>query len=229
MKGSVCRILAAATLLLTCTVQAQLTVNKIIVDFTSDMAPRDDVLLSNTSSSETLYINVEVLEVSDPGTDQEQRVIVDDPAQIGLIATPSRLILPPNGRQQVRLVNMITDNDSDRIFRVNFTPVAGETEVESTGVRLMIGYQALVIVRPERSNADIDMVRDNNAITLTNTGNTNLYLEGLRQCETAREEQCQSLADQRLYPGNSSTIELPGDGPVFFTAYDGRTRKSHRL
>ena len=229
MKGSVCRLLAAATLLLTCTVQAQLSVSKIIVDFSPDMAPRDDVLLSNTSTTETLYINVEVLEVSDPGTDQEQRVVVDDPAKIGLIATPTRLILPPNGRQQVRLVNMLTDNDSDRIFRVNFTPVAGETEAEETGVRLMVGYQALVIVRPDRLNAEIDMVRETDAITLTNTGNTNLYLEGLRQCETAREEQCQPLTEQRLYSGNSSTIELPGEGPVFFTAYDGETRQLHQL
>lgn len=229
MKGFVCRLLAATTLLLTCTVQAQLTVSKIIVDFTPDMTPRDDILLSNTSTTETLFINVEVLEVSDPGTDKEQRVIVDDPAKIGLIATPAKLILPPNGRQQVRLVNMLTENDSDRIFRVNFTPVTGEAKVEETGVKLMVGYQALVIVRPDRPETDLEMVRESDSITLSNNGNTNLYLEGIRQCKTAKEEQCESLVDQRLYSGNSSTIELPGNGPVFFTAYDGQKRKTHQL
>ena len=78
-----------AGLLLSQSLFAQLAVDRIIVDFTEESPNRNDVqLLLNTSETETLFINVEVLEVENPGTPEETRMMIDDPSKIGLIASP---------------------------------------------------------------------------------------------------------------------------------------------
>ena len=201
--------------------QAQLAIDRIIVDFTANSPPREDVRLTNSSSTDTLYIQVDVLEVSSPGTDKEQRVVVDDPAKIGLIASPNKLIIPPNSSQLVRLVSLLPPEDSDRIFRVDFTPVVGEQDIEQSSVQIMVAYQALVIVRPARAVVDIQGERDGNTLTLRNNGNTNAYLESGTHCMADSSDECQPLPANRLYAGNTMEIELPGDGEVSFSINTG--------
>ncbi|MGI9274351.1 MAG: hypothetical protein ACR2PT_05780 [Endozoicomonas sp.] len=156
-----------------------------------------------------------------PGTKKETRVIVDDPSKIGLIATPNRVILPPGSRRLVRLVSLFPAESAERIFRVNFTPVAGEFEAEQSSVRLMIGYQALIIARPGKTVFDLQGERKGNTLTLTNKGNTNVYLDTVRQCQDKKLQDCSPLVENRLYPGNTWELELDGDGPVAFDAFDG--------
>ena len=218
------RILAVGLLLCSSLAQAQLAVDRIIIDISPDEPPREDVRLANTSSTETLYVQVDVLEVDKPGTPDEQRKIVDDPALIGMIASPTKLVLPPGSSQLVRLVSLLPPDDQDQVFRVNFTPVTGDLETEETSVRLMVGYQALVIVRPDEPEADIQAVRKGNVLTLSNAGNTNVYLDAGRECKTDKLEACTAITGNRLYSGNSWDIELAGDGPVAFNIYDGERK-----
>ena len=201
--------------------QANLAVDRIIVDFTAGSSQQNDVQLANTSETETLFVNIEVLEVGAPGTPEESRVVTDDPSRIGLIATPNRVILPPGSRRLVRLVNLFPPEKEERIFRVNFTPVAGEFEAEGSAVRLMVGYQALVIVRPNSTTFDLIGERNGNILTLTNQGNTNVYLDTVRQCSDKDKDECMSITENRLYPGNVWEIELEDDHSVTFNAFDG--------
>lgn len=229
MKHILTRLLVISSLLVSFSVQAQLSLNKIIVNFASDSAPTDDVLLQNSSSVEPLFVKVEVLEVLNPGTKSEQRNVVDDPSKIGLVATPAKLILPPNAQKTVRLINLQDNGKKDRIYRINFTPVVGDQNAKQTGVKLMIGYQALIIVRPSNMNAKLDSKRDGKVLSLHNTGNTNIFVESLRQCKTNRLEECTSIPERRVYAGNNIKIDLPGTGPVVFDIFDGETRKRVQL
>ena len=210
-----------AGLLLSQSLLAQLAVDRIIVDFTADSPNRNDVQLYNTSETETLFINVEVLEVENPGTPEEARVITDDPSKIGLIASPNRVILAPGSRRLVRLVNLFPAEDEERIFRVNFSPVAGEFEAEQSAVKLMVGYQALIIVRPEKTVFDLDGQRKGNTLTLTNNSNTNVYLSNIRQCDDQESDSCTTYVENRLYPGNVWKMDLTGQGMLSFDANDG--------
>ncbi len=221
MWYQICRMLAAVLLFYGGLAQAQLAVDRIIIDIAPDAPPREDVRLSNSSETETLYIQVEVLEVDNPGTPNEQRKVVDDPAAIGMIASPTRLVIPPGSSQLVRLVSLLPSDDRDQIFRVNFTPVTGELVAEETSVKIMVGYQALVIVRPNEPEPDVQAIRKGNILTLTNRGNTNVYLDAGRECKTGKLEECTVITGNRLYSGNSWDIELEGDGPVAFNIYDG--------
>ena len=100
-------IIGIAGLLLSQSLFAQLALDRIIVDFTEESPNRNDIQLINSSKTETLFVNVEVLEVTDPGTDKETRIVVDNPSKIGLIASPNRVILPPGNCRLVQGKNMI--------------------------------------------------------------------------------------------------------------------------
>ena len=202
---------------------AQLAVDRIIVDITADEPPREDVRLSNISETETIYIQVDVLSVKNPGTDEEERKIVDDPAKIGLIASPTKLIIPPQNSQLVRLVSLLPSDGKDQIFRVNFTPVSGEFAAKETAVQFMVGYQVLVIIRPDDAKAKLVSKRNGDTLTISNLGNTNVYLESGKQCDTEEKVNCTPLTENRLYSGNNWKIDLPSKGPVAFDVYNGDT------
>ncbi|WBA83437.1 fimbria/pilus periplasmic chaperone [Endozoicomonas sp. GU-1] len=210
-----------AGLLLSQCLYAQLAIDRIIVDFNEESPNRDDVQLVNTSATETLFINIEVLEVNNPGTEEETRVITDDPAKIGLIATPNQVILPPNTRRLVRLVNLLPAEGQERIFRVNFSPVSDELETGNNAVKLMVGYQALIMVRPEKTVFALEGQRNGNTLTLTNNSNTNVMLNNIRQCTDQSRDDCTRYVERRLYPGNVWSMDLTGEGPLSLTAADG--------
>lgn len=218
-------LIGIAGLLLSQSLFAQLAVDRIIVDFTEESPNRNDVQLINTSKTETLFVNVEVLEVTHPGTDKEKRVVADDPSKIGLVASPNRVILPPGNRRLVRLVNLFPTEGQERIFRVNFSPVVGETDQK--GVKILVGYQALVIVRPEETVFNLIGKREGNTLTLTNNSNTNVYLSNIRQCVDKESEECTNYVENRLYPGNTWKLDLTGKGTLSFSADDGND--SHKM
>ena len=213
------RIVGITALLFSQSLLAQLAVDRIIVDFDDESPNRNDVQLINTSETDTLFVSVEVLEVTDPGTAKEKRVVVDDPAKIGLVATPNRVILPPGNRRLVRLVNLFPTEDQERIFRVNFSPVVGESD--EAGVKILVGYQALIIVRPEKTVFDLVGKREGNTLTVTNNSNTNVYVSNIRQCDNKESEECTRYVETRLYPGNVWELDLTGKGALSFNADDG--------
>ena len=182
---------------------ASLAVDKMIVDFASDSSELNDVQLINNSETETLFINIEVLEVNNPGAKNESRISVDDPTKVGLIATPNRLILPAGSRRNIRLVNLFPADHEERVFRVNITPTPGESDeqIEGGSLRIMVGYQILVIVRPNSTDFNLVGERKGDTLKLTNNSNTNVYLSRINQCPDSESEDCEYFAENRLYPG----------------------------
>ena len=72
---------------------ASLGIDRSILIFESGKAPRQDVIASNSGST-NLFLEVEVLEVTDPGSDQEQPAVVIDPESIGLVAAQAAPVMP---------------------------------------------------------------------------------------------------------------------------------------
>ena len=69
-------------------VLADMYVDRSIVIFEAETQPRQDIKVSN-SGEEVMYVQVEVFQVNDPGESTEERIKVNDPKQIKLIATPN--------------------------------------------------------------------------------------------------------------------------------------------
>lgn len=213
-------LLLILSLLLSLTAHASMLVDRTILTFEPGAAPRHDVSITNPDN-ENLYIEVTVLDVANPGTEQETRTPVKDPESIGLVAAPRLLMIPAGGRRTVRLVNLNGHGDSERVYRVNITPVAPPIETKGMAIRVLIGYQVLVFVAPQKPQPNLVGRRKSNILTLENQGNVNLMLSDGQQCPTITLDSCAEITGRRLYPGNRYQIELPNNGPLFFRVTDG--------
>ena len=195
-----------------------------IIDFSSTEPPRHDVTVIN-QGNDIAYVQVEVLEVVNPGTDKEERNVVSNPEQVQFVASPSKLAIPAGGRKQVRLVNLAPPGE-ERIFRVNFTPVLPPLEdtTEGLGVKFVVAYQVLALIHPAEPTENLEIKRNPKSITIHNQGNTYALISNVRQCDKTGENCKDDLGSKRLYVGNSMEIPLPyADTPVTYklTNYKG--------
>lgn len=212
-------ILACLTIL-SAGASAEMFVDRSIVIFEPGAQPRQDVEVSNTGD-EVIYVQVDVLQVSNPGTPDEVREKVENPQDLKLLATPSKLIIPPGSRKLVRIVNLQTNNDEERVYRINVTPIVPPLQEETSQLRIVVAYQVLTIVQPNDPETNLSVTRDGNIIRFSNSGNTNVLLSEGQQCSD--ETTCEDLPSRRLYAGNSWEHELPFDAPVSYSVrtFDG--------
>lgn len=191
---------------------ADMAISNAYVEFRAGAAQRDDIEVRN-EGGETMYIMVDVEEVLEPGTDREHRVSSPDPEALGLLVSPRRLVVEPGSRRVVRLSLIAPPIERDRIWRVTFRPVVGELKAETTAIRVLIAYGALVVARPSSPVAEIVAERAGSRLTLVNRGRSNALLYDGRQCD-AGGDRCVDLPTRRLYAGNIWEVELPYDTPA---------------
>lgn len=214
-------LLLATLLMASVQGHAAMILDRTILTFAAGEPPRHDVSVTNPDN-ENLYIEVSVLEVTNPGTPEETREVVKDPESIGLIAAPRLLMVPPGGRRNIRLVNLNGHGDSERVYRVNVTPTPPPAEAEGLAIRFLIAYQLLIFVEPETPVKNLVATRNGNVLQLHNDGNVNVFLSHGQQCQSKDKESCTEVTGTRLYPGNRKDIELPAaSGPVFFRVTSG--------
>lgn len=201
--------------------QARLGVSPVIVDFQPEQPKSSDIELFN-DGTERVYVVVEPSEIKRAGTAAERRDQVPDPKLLGLLAAPSRLILEPGQRKYLRIVMLNDPADSDRIYRVTVKPVTGEIEASTTGVKILVGYDVLVIQRPTQPKAEIRGSRSANSLTLSNDGNTNAELFQGRECDAAKLH-CRDLPGHRLYAGASWTVPINANDRVEYSIKTGQS------
>jgi P pilus assembly chaperone PapD len=211
---------------------AEMVLDRSILVFDGDDAGRQDVEVTNTGA-ENLYLDTEILRVTDPGTEQEARVEVEDPGAAGLLVTPARMVVPPEGRRLVRVVPLEERGETDRIYRVNLLPVVPPLTAETTAVKVVVAYQLLVILRPRDPQPDLVWTRDGDRIRFRNQGNTNVLLYNGSQCPEGIEPGSEECVDigvaRRLYAGNEWELDLPLAAPVEFTATVGKRNVRRRF
>lgn len=211
---------------------ANMALDKVILDFQPGEILRDDIEVSN-QGEETLFITIAPSEIVNPGTENQNRVSSPDPRKMGLLATPNRMILKPGERRLVRVASLGRPSGGDRIYRLTVKPVVGEVKSEETALKLLIGYDVLIMVRPANPQADLHATRDGRRIAFENTGNTNLLLFRGEQCEDPadlkeikngddQEDSCVDLPTRRIYAGNHWEVDLPFDTPARFFVSDGQ-------
>lgn len=204
---------AAGLLLASPQTRADFAISNAILYFESGKADRQDIEVENTGA-ETLYLSVTPYAVRHPGTPQEQREKIEDPAASGLLVTPNKLALPPNTRKLLRFTNLLADRAEEGVYRVEIAPVSGKLIAEQTGVKLQVGYEVLVLMQPAQVNADLTSKRQGDRLELTNTGNTNVYLRDGRNCpaQDFSDSRCVALEDKRIYPGGTHAVTLRHGG-----------------
>ncbi len=190
---------------------ANMVLSEAILHFEPGKPLRKDIEVENPSS-ENLYIEITPSVVVEPGTENEKRQPINDPRESGLLVTPNKLVVPPGGRKLVRLVSLKALGEEERVYRVTFKPVVGELETEQIGIKILVGYEVLVLMQPATPEPNLVAKRNGKTLSFMNEGNTNVLLREGKQCpkgSSADDENCESLGGRRLYPGNSWSVELP--------------------
>lgn len=217
------RILMTAGLWLAAmeTAAAQLAVDRLWIEFDDPRERAGDVLVVN-NGDERFYIMVTTSEIVLDENGEEVRVTSDNPDELGLLTTPNRMILDPGEAGNVRIVRIAEDTREDRVYRVKIEPrvgalsIEGESEASRTaGIRVLSAYDVLVTARPDEPVWDLEAVREDGVISITNTGNTNILLFEVRICPNAdvpEDEEaamCEQRPSMRLRAGERWRAELP--------------------
>jgi P pilus assembly chaperone PapD len=190
--------------------RADLVLSELIVELQPGQHVRDDLEVWN-NSPERSYVAVEPREIIDPSLRSQSERREADPEKLGLLVSPSRMILEPGGRKLVRLATLLPSTDRERVYRVTVRPVVGGVDTKDNGLKILVGYDVLVIVRPEHPIANVTAVRNGRKLTFSNSGNVSVELMGGKQCDPSHAK-CTDLPGKRLYPGASWTVELGSAG-----------------
>lgn len=209
------RLITALLAMLATHLCADISVDRVIIDFEPDGEYYADVKVANGSAKKA-YVGTTVYEVANPGRPNESRELLTDPDNALLIATPSRTAIEGNQSEPIRILNLDEEQKVERIYRVVIEPATGPLKGDKDMVKVLVSYELLVIVRPVKPVFRILGKREGNTLTLFNDGNSNVYLENGRQCNPAKPTECKELTGERLYAGASWQIQLPWAGDVEF-------------
>ena len=180
-----------------------------------------DIQVHNVGNS-TAYVKIEVERIDHPGQpDQTFTELNDNPYQIGLIVTPSKVVIPVGQTRIMRALYVGSPPTSDVIYRITIAPVSGDliamysgqTKL-SAGMQLIIAYGVTIYARPLILEPHITAVRKGTALSLTNTGNTSVLIASCKQCNAKNICLPVPSVAKRLYPGNHFEATLPEDAPL---------------
>lgn len=206
---------------------AALSLNRMVIYFNPDSPPREDVIVANPDS-ETLYLQTEVYEVKNPGSEKEQQIRITDPSQMTLLASPSKAVIPPGSRKTVRLVSLEKPTANERVYRVTFKPVIGDIQASQTAIKLLIAYQTLVFIRPDNPAYRVNASQKGRQLVFTNAGNINVVMRNGQYCTSQKDDSCQPIAQgARIYAGQSWTLDIPPAAVrIKYGLFDGALEQS---
>ena len=208
-------ILLAVLAIPAASVRAELVLSQIVIELGGASQRRADLEVWN-NSDERAYVAVEPSEIVNAGQPGETRQAEPDPEKRGLLVSPTRMILEPGQRRLVRFAAMAARTDRERVYRVTVKPVAGALSAEETGLKLLVGYDVLVLARPAEIRPNLSATRSEGRLTFRNDGNASLELVDGKQCEPGGGT-CTELPGKRLYAGAQWVLPLRSSAPVDYT------------
>ena len=200
---------------------AEMVRSQVIVDLLPGKPPREDIEVWN-DGDERMYVVAEPSEIVGAGTSHEQRVAVPSSEDAGLLVSPRRLVLEPGERRAIRIATFAERPASERVYRVAIKPVAGPLAAQESALKALVGYDALVLVRPAMPVEDLRAERTGHTLTIRNTGNTSQEIFAGVQC-AGEGSDCRALPAKRLYPGVVWTQSVPFETPIHYKSSVGPT------
>lgn len=197
-----CRVVALAlfaTASLATPAHAGIVLSQLIVDLQPGKDARQDIEVWNNSDART-YVAVEPREIVNPGTATEARRQDPDPEKLGLLVSPARMILDPGQRKLVRVAEIAAPETRERVYRVTVKPVVGPISSDESGLKVLVGYDVLVLVRPAQPAPAVTYGRSGDTAPFRNDGNVSVEMVDGRQCDPAGKS-CSDLPGKRLYAG----------------------------
>lgn len=190
-----------------------------------------ETLSVKNSGENKEYIAVNIRRLNNPGTKNESCSVLnkgnyqkftkmceekEDIKDIGLSISPLKFILNPDSSRKLKIFN-ISESDKERIYRAEVVPVSAPFSIEGkkkVGVKIQIGYEALIIIPPKNLKFSYETHRSGKKLNVKNTGNSNILFYNGKVCN---EKECKKIKPKRIYSGATHMFELPlSDGKVSF-------------
>ncbi|HEY7679034.1 MAG TPA: fimbria/pilus periplasmic chaperone [Terriglobia bacterium] len=185
-----------------------------IVDIGPETANRQDIEIWN-NSNERSYVSIVPSEVVNAGLAREQRREESNPEKLGLLVSPNRLILEPQQHKIIRVAALGKLSERERVYRITVKPVVGELAPDQSGLKLLVGYDVLVLVRPGSSRQQVTGRWNGASLILKNEGNESVEVVEGRQCSVPAN--CTDLPAKRLYAGAEWRVPVTRKAPVEFS------------
>jgi P pilus assembly chaperone PapD len=206
---------------------AELVLSDLVVELLPGKESRKDIELWN-DSDERSYVEISPAEIVNAGQPSESRRVLPDPEQLGLLVSPNRMILEPGQHKIIRIAAIAPSADRERIYRITVKPVVGDISAEQSGLKVLVGYDVLTMVRPANPAPRIVGSRDGNNLVVRNEGNASTELLNGKQCE-APGKACSELPGKRLYAGAEWRLPLERSGPIEYSVKLGQKLSTVRF
>jgi P pilus assembly chaperone PapD len=201
---------------------ADLVVSQLVIE----LRPKErtaDVEIFN-DSTERSFVSIEPREIIAPGTAAEKPYTTPDPERLGLLVSPRRVVLEPRQRRTLRVAAIGPVPEKERVYRVTVKPVVGDVAGSESGLKLLVGYDLLVLARPAAGDTSIEVSRNGRNLMLTNRGKSSVELIDGKVCDLT-DKTCEPLPNKRLYAGASwqQPLKQSGHGGYRVRSADGWT------
>lgn len=168
-----------------------------------------NIKIHNTGKT-TDYISTLLSIVPEPGHTPIYTIPLhsaEEKRKAGIYLTPNKIKLEPGQTQLVRLgfLPTATGITQDKIYHLQFIPVYTEPKA------VVIAQGVLIILRPAHPNPNLDIRQKDKILLLKNSGNTNLLLLSIEQCQHTQD--CiKTDYRKRLYASQQLSIPLKHTG-----------------
>lgn len=204
------------------TSHARLTVDKNIIDADAK-SRRADVVIGN-SGKQRVGVDIGVYHILAPGQEGERRYTLDNPRELGVLATPRQFELAPGEHRKVRISFLKPPAAEDTVYRIRVAPrelASSNAAAPGKLINISLSYDLLLIRRPLTPTSELSAWRDGRTLSVANLGNSNLLLFDGQQCDS-QGENCKVLGAKRIYAGAEHRFELPyRNSPVRFIVDEG--------
>ena len=195
----------------------------------------------------TAFVRIQVLEIlynADGSSEEvELKPGADPSVREGLMASPSRLIVPADGVQSTRLL-YLGEREKERYFRVRFVPVMPEKDDEfalpeeereaykgalSAGVTVLAGYGTVFFVRPKAAWFETGVDDSAGRYQLNNAGNSVVVVDEFKDCSAADPTDCQPTTKNHILPGRAFGFDKQGGRVYRFSLIEGSEKKTYEV
>lgn len=200
-------LIAISSSMLTSRATAEIVLDRLVVELQPGKAGKQDVVIWN-DAPDRAYVEIKPSRIVGPGSGSQERVNYPDPRDLELLVSPRRLILEPGQQKFMRIADLGKDDSEERVYRVTVEPVVDESD-PNEGLRMLVGYDMLVLVRPKTPTFQISASRSGTKLVVRNLGNASVELLNIRQCTTKFE--CNDSPGGRIYAGIERTFDVALD------------------
>jgi len=204
---------------------SEIAVRPMSLYFKAGGSPYKDVLLRNKGKAPS-YVDIQAVELLNPGTPAEKIQTAKNPKTLGLLVTPIRSKLNAKQARSIRVSILQAPGQKERDYRLWVRPLPNNVRAKGAKptkpqmyLQVLTAYYVYAHVLPEKPAPQLQVKQSGKDITVKNAGNVVVELRNGKQCNV--KSQCELLPKKTLYPNAVWQLAGKTTSPAKFDVYIG--------